>query len=122
MRFFIALQFLTIIPVRIKKQFGEKAKIIYLTAPIETRFERAKERARPGDPQTLAEFKKQQEFERQRFGLAGIEKFADFVISNEGTIEELYKKIDDFVKKLKNQKGKLIFKATFSLLMYGAIG
>ena len=42
-----------------KKVFGAKFKLLFVDADVAVRFKRLRERKRPGDPKTLAEFKKQ---------------------------------------------------------------
>jgi len=78
--------------------------LLGIDAPIELRFERLLERNRVGDAKTLDEFKKQEEKENinsdanqqldATFALAGE------VIVNEGSLEDLHKKIDDLLEEL----------------------
>lgn len=79
--------------------------LIFLDAPIETRFERARKRNREGDPADFASFKKMEEFEHANVNassqqLLKVKEMADFTLTNEGTFEEFYSKIDDLMDKL----------------------
>ena len=74
--------------------------LVGVTVDVETRFLRIKERGRESDPQTLEEFKKVEERDvRSGKGLVGrniqacLDK-AEYTIENNGTVEELEKKID----------------------------
>ncbi len=81
-----------------------KSKDFYLIGidtPQELRFKRLKERNREGDPNTFDEFKKLDD--KENLGLKGQEinkclKMADFVIINDGSLEDLKKKVDDVLK------------------------
>lgn len=79
--------------------------LIYLDAPIELRFERAKKRAREQESRTFEQFKKTEEKEYNNPNSSGqqllkVKEMADFVLTNEGTIEQLYEKADNFLDKL----------------------
>jgi dephospho-CoA kinase len=78
------------------------AKIIYITAPIEIRFQRYQTRREKADD-ALLNFEKFQEQEKgpteQRIPELGTK--ADFKIENTGSLEELYGKVDEIIKKLK---------------------
>ena len=93
-------------PFEVKELMKNKDFVLAgITAPIETRFKRLLERNRLGDAKTLDEFKKQEERENLKsdtnqqldktFGMA------EQVIVNDGSLEELHKKIDNL---LMNQK------------------
>lgn len=72
--------------------------LIGFDAPIELRFKFALKRGREKTPQTLEEFKKEEEVEFAKSGhgqqLLECIKMADYKITNDGTIEDLYKKVD----------------------------
>ncbi len=83
------------------KTFG--AKILYITAPIETRHDRLmnsrREKGEDGN-QSFDDFVKQeQEWTEIQIPQLGTE--ADFKIENSGSLEELYKKIDEVISQLK---------------------
>ena len=80
----------------LKKAFP-RMKIIITEAHAEKRFERMFARGRPGDPQTLEEFEKQDEREEE-LGYTQALEYADFAIKNDGTLGELYEKIDKLFK------------------------
>ncbi len=73
-------------------------KLIGITTSVETRFKRAVDRKRPGDPETLKEFIEKEAQEnipsRANQQLENCLKMADIVIANDSTIEEFHKKID----------------------------
>ena len=78
--------------------------LVGIDAPVELRFKRLLERNRLGDARTLEEFKKQEEKENLKsdsnqqldatFGMAN--KF----IVNDGTLENLHKKIDKLLEEI----------------------
>ena len=72
-------------------------KIILVHADAEKRFERMFARGRPGDPQTLEEFEKQEKREEE-LGYTQALEYADFTVKNDGTLGELYEKIDKLFK------------------------
>jgi len=84
-----------------------KLTVVYVkTDKPEVRFERLKQRNEPRDPKTFEEFMDQDKKEINMFNLEETFEMADFVVENNGTLEELYQKIDAlickiFVKKMK---------------------
>ena len=84
-----------------KKKFGSKAKFIRVDASLEVRFKRIKNRARKGDPKTLAEFKKIDAKEARRFKFKQLFKLADYVIINNDGYKQLYKEADKLMKRIK---------------------
>ncbi len=76
--------------------------LVSVDAPIETRYQRIKDRGRPEDKMTYEEFCKQEEFQITGQGsqaqLLAARKLADYNIVNDGTIDELHAKIDDVLK------------------------
>lgn len=75
--------------------------LLGITAPVEVRYERARQRARPGDPTGLEEFV---ERERQENGtdlhaqrLAATFAMADNVLDNDGGLEKLFGDLDRLV-------------------------
>jgi dephospho-CoA kinase len=77
------------------------AKIIYVTAPEAIRYERFLRRQEKADDarQTIEQFR-QQEQEPTEVGIPALGAQADFKIENTGSLEELYKKVDDIVSQL----------------------
>jgi dephospho-CoA kinase len=72
--------------------------LIFVDAPLEVRYERAKKRAEKGEEKlSLAEFK-----EREKAATEGeiskVEKLADYKINNSGSLDDFYKKIDELMK------------------------
>jgi len=76
------------------------AIIILFTANPEIRFKREKERGRTGAPQTFQEFKKQEAKEWKIFHFKKTIEYADYIINNDGTPQELYKKVDALMMKI----------------------
>lgn len=77
--------------------------LIGVDAPQEVRFERMKSRGRHGEPETFEEFKKVDDTEwkgghGQEVGK--IMKMADYVIQNDGTLEDLQKKVEEIAKEI----------------------
>jgi dephospho-CoA kinase len=82
------------------KELG--AKIIYVTAPAEVRFARYQNRhEKVDDGQMNFQQFKEQEKEATEIGIPELGKKADFRIDNVGTIEELHKKVDKIIDKIK---------------------
>ncbi len=81
--------------------FREEGNFILLAvdAPPETRYERAKKRGRDESARTLEEFKKKENEEmagsETAQQLAVCMKMADRLIVNDGTLEDLRKKLED---------------------------
>jgi dephospho-CoA kinase len=77
----------------------EGFRLVYIETDLEVCHQRISQRNEKIDDQgkTLSEFKKdrQREAEQQ---IGGLKKFSDFVINNNGTLDELYKQIDRLVK------------------------
>lgn len=95
--------------IRNPEEIGELRKnksfiLVGVDAPVEVRFERAVERGRAGDAKTLEEFKEleQRENLKNKTGqqLDECLKAADKVIVNDGSLEELHKKMDGLIKKI----------------------
>jgi dephospho-CoA kinase len=74
------------------------ALIVYVTAPAELRYERFLNRKEKTDDasQTFEQFL-EQEKELTEVGIPSLGAGADFKIENTGTLEELYKKVDEIV-------------------------
>ncbi len=82
-----------------KKAFPD-IKLIRVDVKPEIRFERMKLRARPGFPDTFDKFKEHEELENEKFNLNETLSYADYVIENNGTYEELVSKSKDLISKL----------------------
>lgn len=77
--------------------------LIAVDADAKLRFKRMQSRGREGDPKTFSEFKRLDDYENTGKGTQNIGeciKNADFVVKNEGSLEELNKKIDEILSKL----------------------
>ena len=80
--------------------------LIGIEAQIETRFRRLLERNRLGDAKTIEEFKEQEQRENLNSDtnqqLNKTFELAEKIIVNDGSLEELHKKIDDLLVELKH--------------------
>ena len=90
------------LPDELKDARDLGAKIIYITAPVELRYERFMNlRREKGDDgkQTFEEFSLQeQEWTEIQIPILGAQ--ADFKIENTGSLEELYTKVDEIINAL----------------------
>ena len=81
--------------------------LLGVVAPVELRFERARSRARAGDPETLEAFRAREDEENttdphaQR--LAATLALADHVLSNRGSLEELEREIERVLAQLEGR-------------------
>ena len=75
--------------------------LVAVDAPIEIRFERMQKRGRYGDAKTLEELKSQEEKENLKTAtnqqLDKCIEMADYIISNEDTLERLFNSIDNLL-------------------------
>ncbi len=83
-------------------------KIISINAPLQRRYELGKLRGRIGDTVSFEDFKKIEEEERNNTDRNGqnvdrVMAMADVEIENDGTLEDLFKKCDQVVEKLRNR-------------------
>ncbi|MEE3326581.1 MAG: AAA family ATPase [Myxococcota bacterium] len=74
-------------------------RLIWVEAPIELRFERIRHRARPGDPDTVAELARLENLERGGADTASqqldaVRARADFVVANESGLDVLSASLD----------------------------
>lgn len=76
-------------------------KLIFIDAEMEKRYQRIILRKENVDDEkkTFEQFKKDHELETE-LQIAGLIKVADIVIDNNGSFEDLYKQIDEIIKKL----------------------
>jgi len=88
----------------LREKFGKDFVLIAVDAPKELRFKRLLERGKEGDPKTFEEFEKIDEVDNgkgqpeygQRVG--DCLKLADYLIINDGSVEELNKKLEEISK------------------------
>jgi dephospho-CoA kinase len=76
-----------------------KPVILAVHASPKTRFERLLKRSRPGDPKSLDEFNKRDEIEL-KLGVGSVIALADYVIVNEGSVEEVLKEAKRIIEKV----------------------
>lgn len=88
----------------LKKSFGANYKLIVVDAPQQVRFERIRKRARDIDPKTFEEFvaldKRDQGEDEPVYGqhVGECVKMADFVVQNDGNLDELKHKLQEVLK------------------------
>lgn len=84
----------------LKKDFA--VKLIYVEADAKKRYARLCERAENQDDsaKTFSQFKKDHTREAEQ-QIKGLKNEADFVVENNGTRKEFYRKIDEVIKKIK---------------------
>ena len=85
-----------------RKRFGPIFHLVSVDADPKIRFDRLKGRGRVGFPNTWEKFRKHEKGELKLYEtFEEALSLAEFKIRNEGTLEELYQKADDVLKKLK---------------------
>lgn len=74
--------------------------LIFIEAPLELRYNRARKRQEKADDKiTFEQFQAMQQ-EPTEIGIAALKKDAKFVINNDGALEHLYQQIDEVMHKL----------------------
>ncbi len=80
--------------------------LIFVDAPLELRQERLEQRDREKDPKTKKGIKKldKKHSDKKSFGLQSdkCKKMADIIINNNSSLDDLYKKIDIILEKVRN--------------------
>jgi dephospho-CoA kinase len=83
--------------------------LIAFDAPHDQRWQRAKTRGRIDDALTLQEFEQQQAVEQSKHSHAqnipGVVEMANHHIYNDGTLEDLYRKLDELLVQLESAQG-----------------
>jgi dephospho-CoA kinase len=82
-----------------RKAFGDKLKVVAVHASPSTRFERLRSRGRPDSPASMTEFEKR-DLRELEWGLGDAIALADFMVVNEGTLEELKAEVDSLLGSL----------------------
>lgn len=75
------------------------AILVLIDAPKKARFERLRARKREGDAQTFEQFLRQEKREWEMLHFRESLKYVDYKIDNYRSIRELYKQVDDLLKK-----------------------
>lgn len=81
--------------------------LVYVHANPMTRFLRLLGRGREGDPKSVEEFLARDKQELG-FGLAQLAALADFVVVNEGSVEELYARVEEILGRIRACSGELL--------------
>ena len=90
----------------LRQQFSDDLKLIAIDAPQQVRFERIVKRNRDSDPKTWEEFvavdERDQGKDQPEYGqkVRKCIEMADVVIQNDGSLEELKKKVEEIIKQL----------------------
>ncbi|MCW1300955.1 MAG: AAA family ATPase [Candidatus Nanoarchaeia archaeon] len=87
--------------IKVLKQafINDRVVLLVIDADPKIRFERLVKRGREGDPKNFDQFLLQELAERETFDLEELEKIADYKIENDGSLVELYTRVDEFVNK-----------------------
>lgn len=83
-----------------RERFGEDFLLVRINSSATERFRRAKGRSRPGDPDVLEDFKRQEESDIEKFNQKETFRMVDYTIDNDTSLSDLFSKIDDLVEKL----------------------
>ena len=85
--------------IEVFRKYGNVV-IVAVHASPKTRFERIRRRGRPGDPDNWDDFWRRDLVELS-FGIGNVIALADYMIVNEGSIEEAYKCAREILERLK---------------------
>lgn len=86
--------------VNVFMRYGDVV-IVAIHASPKTRFKRIIERKRPGDPSTWEEFR-ERDLAELRFGIGNVIALADYMIVNEESVEEAYKRAREILERLRD--------------------
>lgn len=92
------------VEVEILRHCGQDFHLVWIDAPIETRFERMRLRGRSGDPTSVAELEAMETRERgsddpSAQQLDAVQAAASFTLSNDGSLEDFQSEIEAWVRK-----------------------
>lgn len=87
--------------IKYLKEYPE-FKLVYIETELEKRFDRIRQRGENPDDKTktLEQFKKDQEGEADA-QIRDLKQYADFVVNNDGTPEELYRQVEKIIEELR---------------------
>ena len=89
----------------LRKRFGDNFRLIAVDAPLQSRYDRAKKRNRPGDDIPFERFREQEENERANLsGAQEVDKvisMADLTIDNSGSKKDLITRLEALYADLK---------------------
>jgi len=83
----------------LRRSFRDDFVLICITASKITRFQRLLKRAEPRDPKAWKELLEQDRTEERIFQIRKTCRLADYRLSNNGTAEELFQKVDRIMRK-----------------------
>ncbi len=85
--------------IEVFRRHADRVVVVAVHASPKTRYKRLRERMRPGDPSTWEEFRKR-DFIELSFGVGDVIALADYMIVNEGSLEEAYESAKKLFKEL----------------------
>lgn len=95
--------------IRVFARFSKCIHIVSIYSPPWLRFQRIKERGRPGDPTDFKEFL-ERDLKELSFGLGDVIALSDTLITNEGTREELERSIEKNLERVKSCTKESVWK------------
>ncbi len=89
----------SIAEIEVFEEFCENIRIVCVHASPRTRYERLRNRGRCDAPLDWVSFR-ERDLREISVGLGGVIALSDYMIINEGTIDELFEKVQQIVKEL----------------------
>jgi dephospho-CoA kinase len=83
----------------LKQKLGQHFCIVFLDIPLEVRLVRQMQRENLPDIESAKKQILPRDEVKERSGIPALKEIADEVIDNSGTLEELYRKIDQLVQR-----------------------
>ncbi len=80
--------------------------VLDISAPSAVRFNRMVKRGRDDDPKVMKDFEYREHVEAG-YGIISAGKDADYILANTGTTSDLRKNVDEFLGKIRKNKGKV---------------
>jgi len=90
--------------VEVLEESFDKVLVIYVVAPRDARFRRLVARGREDDPKTFSDFLAR-EYRELKFGIANVISRADYIIVNDGTVEELVNRVKNIALEILVEHG-----------------
>ena len=83
----------------LKQKLGRHFCIVFLDVPLEIRLVRQMQRENLPDVESARKHLLPRDEIKEKSGISALKEIADEVVDNSGTLEELYQKIDQLVRK-----------------------
>jgi dephospho-CoA kinase len=84
-----------------RNEFGSAFFLVLVECPNEIRFKRMVARSEDRDPKSFEDFVVREREEEEIFKMSKTFSYAQYKIFNGGTLEELHRRIDDLVRKIR---------------------